>query len=62
MEQAAETRADELWNAIAGRLRETLTETTYDTWFGQAHPRSFSGDQLVVEVPNYFTRDWIEGQ
>jgi chromosomal replication initiator protein len=61
VEQAAETRADELWNAIAGRLRETLTETTYDTWFGQAHPRSFSGDQLVVEVPNDFTRDWIEG-
>ena len=35
-----ETRADDLWNAIAGRLRDTLTETTYDTWFGQARPRS----------------------
>ena len=43
------------------RLRDTLTETTYDTWFGQAHPRSFNGEQLVVEVPNDFTRDWIEG-
>ena len=61
VEHAAETRADDLWSAIAGRLRDTLTETTYDTWFGQAHPRSFVGDQLVVEVPNDFTRDWIEG-
>ena len=26
----------DLWEAIAGRLRETLTETTYDTWFGHA--------------------------
>ena len=61
MEHLAETRADDLWNAIAGRLRDTLTETTYDTWFGQAHPRSYNGEQLVVEVPNDFTRDWIEG-
>jgi chromosomal replication initiator protein len=61
VEHPAETRADDLWNAIAGRLRDTLTETTYDTWFGQAHPRSYNGEQLVVEVPNDFTRDWIEG-
>jgi chromosomal replication initiator protein len=61
LEHPAETRADDLWNAIAGRLRDTLTETTYDTWFGQAHPRSYNGEQLVVEVPNDFTRDWIEG-
>jgi chromosomal replication initiator protein len=61
VEQRAETRADDLWSAIAGRLRDTLTETTYDTWFGQARPHSYSGDRLVVEVPNDFTRDWIEG-
>ena len=61
MEHPGETRADDLWNAIAGRLRDTLTETAYDTWFGQAHPRSYNGEQLVVEVPNDFTRDWIEG-
>ena len=61
MEHPAETRADDLWNPVAGWLRDTLTETTYDTWFGQAHPRSFNGEQLVVEVPNDFTRDWIEG-
>jgi chromosomal replication initiator protein len=61
VEHPAETRADDLWNAIAGRLRDTLTETTYDTWFGQARPHSFTGDRLVVEVPNDFTRDWIEG-
>jgi chromosomal replication initiator protein len=61
VEHPAKTRADDLWNAIAGRLRDTLTETTYDTWFGQAHPRSYNGEQLVVEVPNDFTRDWIEG-
>jgi chromosomal replication initiator protein len=61
VEHPAETRADDLWNAIAGRLRDSLTDTTYDTWFGQARPHSVSADRLVVEVPNDFTRDWIEG-
>jgi chromosomal replication initiator protein len=61
VEHPAETRADDLWETIAARLRETLTETTYETWFGHAEPRSLTGDRLVVEVPNDFTRDWIEG-
>src|SRR5262245_15717905 len=61
VEHAAETRADDLWNAVAGRLKATLTDTAYDTWFGEARPHSVSGGRLVVEVPNDFTRDWIEG-
>ena len=61
MEHPAKTRADDLWNAIAGRLRDTLTDTTYDTWFSQARPHSISAERIVVEVPNDFTRDWIEG-
>jgi chromosomal replication initiator protein len=61
VEHPAETRVDDLWNAIAGRLRVSLTDTTYDTWFGQARPHAVGGGKLVVEVPNDFTRDWIEG-
>ena len=61
MQHSAETRAEDVWTPVAGWLRDTLTETTYDTWFGQAHPRSFTGSELVVEVPNDFTREWIEG-
>src|SRR5918995_6052949 len=60
VEHPAETRAEDVWTPVAGWLRDTLTESTYDTWFGQAHPRSFNGGELVVEVPNDFTRDWIE--
>ena len=60
MEHATGTSADSLWDAIAGRLRETLSETTYDTWFAHAEPRSLGDGGLVVAVPNDFTRDWIE--
>src|SRR5262245_63248906 len=61
VEHPAETRAYDLWNAIAGRLRDTLTDTAYDTWFGEARPHSVAEGRLVIEVPNDFTRDWIEG-
>jgi chromosomal replication initiator protein len=61
VEHAAETQADDVWSALSGRLRETLTDTMHETWFGQAHPRSYDGTQLVVEVPNEFTREWITG-
>ncbi|HUF02111.1 MAG TPA: chromosomal replication initiator protein DnaA [Gaiellaceae bacterium] len=60
MQHATETTADSLWDAIAVRLREALSETTYDTWFAHAEPRLTDGG-LVVAVPNDFTREWIEG-
>jgi chromosomal replication initiator protein len=60
VEQTTETTADSLWDAIAVRLRETLSETTYDTWFAHAEPR-MTDTGLVVAVPNDFTREWIAG-
>jgi chromosomal replication initiator protein len=58
--QATEMNADSLWDVIARRLKDTLSETTYDTWFAHAEPRSLGEGRLVVTVPNDFTRDWIE--
>jgi chromosomal replication initiator protein len=60
VERLTEPTADTLWDAISGRLRETISETTYDTWFGYAEPRSLDASALVISVPNDFTRDWIE--
>jgi len=61
VEHTIETTAANLWESIASRLREALTETTYETWFGHARPVSLREDSLVVEVPNDFTREWIQG-
>jgi chromosomal replication initiator protein len=60
VERLTETTADSLWDAIAGRLRETISETTYDTWFSYAEPQALVDGRLEVSVPNDFTRDWIE--
>jgi chromosomal replication initiator protein len=60
VEDLNEPTADSLWHAIATRLREAISETTYDTWFAYAEPRSLGDGRLEVCVPNDFTRDWIE--
>ena len=60
MEQQLEVNADTLWREVAARLRESLNEQTYTTWFQEAKGRELTGDSFVVAVPNDFTRDWIE--
>ncbi|HXG76375.1 MAG TPA: chromosomal replication initiator protein DnaA [Gaiellaceae bacterium] len=60
MEHATEPNAETLWDAVAARLSETLSRSTFETWFSHAEPRSLADDRLLVAVPNDFTRGWIE--
>jgi len=60
VEQTTEPTAEGLWDALALQLRETLGETTFETWFAGAEGRSVADGALLVSVPNDFTRDWIE--
>jgi chromosomal replication initiator protein len=53
--------AEALWSDVANRLRETLNDTTFQTWFGSVTGAELDGDTFVVGVPNDFTREWIEG-
>jgi chromosomal replication initiator protein len=52
--------ADVLWSKAAGRLKAALNESAYRTWFGGARPVTIANGELVVAVPNNFTREWIE--
>ena len=62
MENPVEPTAERLWSDVSGRLRETLNETTYATWFGDARGGELDDDTFSVVVPNDFTREWIEAQ
>jgi chromosomal replication initiator protein len=61
VERPIELTADGVWNEISGRLREALNENTFSTWFSQVGASSITDDELVLTVPNNFTREWIEG-
>ena len=56
MEWSAET----LWSDVSGRLKGALNDAAYRTWFSEARPSALQADELVVAVPNNFTREWIE--
>jgi chromosomal replication initiator protein len=61
VEHQIELTAESLWSEVAGRLRGALNDTTYGTWFGDAHGLELDDNRFVLAVPNDFTRDWIEG-
>ena len=61
VEHQIELTAESLWSEVAGRLRGALNDTTYGTWFGEAHGLELDDERFVLAVPNDFTRDWIEG-
>jgi chromosomal replication initiator protein len=52
--------SDALWSEVAARLRAALSDSAYRTWFGDATSVAISNGELVVAVPNNFTREWIE--
>ena len=62
MEHPAETPADDLWNAIrTGACRRLLTESASTRGSRRHDPVRAGPSNSSVEVPNEFTRDWIEG-
>jgi chromosomal replication initiator protein len=60
LEHAGDRTAEQLWDEVSRRLRETLNETTHATWFASAAGAHLSDEAFVVAVPNDFTREWIE--
>jgi chromosomal replication initiator protein len=61
VESPAELTAETLWDEVSGRLKEALNEATFAQWFAHANGVELSDDAFVIEVPNDFTREWIEG-
>jgi chromosomal replication initiator protein len=61
VEKPIELTAEGVWNEISGRLREALNENTFSTWFAEVDVTEITETELVLSVPNDFTREWIEG-
>jgi chromosomal replication initiator protein len=61
VDRQIELSAGGVWQDVAARLRETLNDTTFQTWFGEVGGATVDGDAFVITVPNDFTREWIEG-
>jgi chromosomal replication initiator protein len=60
VEKPIELTAEGVWDEIASRLREALSENTFATWFAEVEPAKISDGEFVLAVPNDFTRAWID--
>jgi chromosomal replication initiator protein len=50
----------DVWRAAAEELRATLGDTNFGNWFGNVEPIELTGTELVLSVPDEYTRDWLE--
>lgn len=54
------TNAPTLWTRTLERLRNSTSDYVYENWLSQITQLSFENNELVLGVPNYFFRDWIQ--
>ena len=50
---------DELWEEALQQLRERLGNQNFETWIKPIRARERNGDEITLEVPNKFFRDWL---
>ena len=53
---------DELWRATLGELELLISKANFTTWFSNTRISSFIEGQVVVSVPNAFTKAWLENK
>ena len=49
-----------IWKNCLRKIKENVTQMTYNTWFLPIKPVQFSNDNLKVELPSRFFWEWIE--
>ncbi len=49
----------ELWQGVLTQLRERLGVQNFDTWVKPIRVRETTDEEITLEVPNKFFRDWL---
>ncbi|MFA4818267.1 MAG: chromosomal replication initiator protein DnaA [Patescibacteria group bacterium] len=50
----------DLWRSVLGELELLISKANFTTWFKNTNIISFVDGQIVVAVPNAFTKAWLE--
>lgn len=48
-----------LWESVLSGIREKISKQIFDTWFQPIKFLSLDGENIHIEVPNKFFKDWI---
>lgn len=51
-----------VWDEVLEIMATDLPERSFDAWLKNSHPVQLDGNTLYIEVPNEFTKDWVEAR
>ena len=51
---------DQIWQAVLGEIELNISRANFTTWFKNTFISSFEEGEVVVCVPNAFTKAWLE--
>lgn len=54
------TNTLQIWEEAKGYLKKKIGETAFETWLLPLKASSGGEEELVLEAPDSFFRDWIE--
>ena len=49
-----------IWQATLGELELTLSRANFTTWFKNTFISNYKEDEVIIGVPNTFTKAWLE--
>jgi chromosomal replication initiator protein len=58
-ERATEPEARRIWESVLAKANEQLPESSFNMWFGEIRPASYSEGVLELVAPSDYVRDWV---
>ena len=53
---------EELWQALLAQIQFNISKASYATWFKNTGISSQEGGEIIVSVPNNFSKEWLENK
>ncbi len=51
-----------IWDEVLTLMANEVAKSSFETWLRQTKPSRVEGSTIYIEVPNEFTRDWVEAR
>lgn len=52
--------SEKLWSVVLGELELSLSKASFTTWFSNTAIHDIINDQVIINVPNIFAKEWLE--
>lgn len=54
--------SEELWQALLAQIQFNISKANFATWFRNTSIVSMKEDEIIVSVPNNFSKEWLENK